>query len=394
MKLRWGYSLVLIPFLGQAITFNELTKRASEVSEGLIESNGRMNAIGFEKASALAGEPLSIETSARKIRADNTNDSGKEYGIMVDYAFKLPSFKSAKANEFDVQKKETEHEIAARKALIQVALKRGWLLYQLEYQRSLILSEKRDFSYKAYQIGEKRFKAGRLSQMELLRLENEYQSTLQELAAVSMEAEHAQHYLKGAVMSDQEVLVDDLNFAFISSVALEERLKNAPLLKSLDLRIDAYNAQIATLRHSTIESVSVGVGMTQEPTQNSLDVRLSIPLSISSKNENKIAALMSERSALVNLREVSRQKLELSVKGLFEHLRERQENINQLAENEKKYETLFTMAQKGYDGGVIGQFEYLASKNAYYEARLRTLQMKQNYIEEMSVIEEKIGEIW
>jgi outer membrane protein TolC len=337
---------------------------------------------------------LSIETSARKIRADNTNDSGKEYGIMVDYAFKLPSFKSAKANEFDVQKKETEHEIAARKALIQVALKRGWLLYQLEHQRSLILSEKRDFSYKAYQIGEKRFKAGRLSQMELLRLENEYQSTLQELAAVSMEAEHAQHYLKGAVMSDQEVLVDDLNVAFISSVAFEERLKNAPLLKSLDLRIDAYNAQIATLRHSLIESVSLGVGMTQEPTQNSLDVRLSIPLSISSKNENKIAALMSERSALVNLREVSRQKLELSVKGLFEHLREREESINKLTENEKKYETLFTMAQKGYDGGVIGQFEYLASKNAYYEARLRTLQMKQNYIEEMSVIEEKIGEIW
>lgn len=394
MKLRWRYSLLLLPFLGHAITFNEFTNRASEVSEQLIESNGRMNAIGFEKASALAGEPLSIETSARNIRADNTNDSGKEYGIMIDYAFKLPSFKSAKANEFDVQKKETEHEISTRKALIQVALKRGWLLYQLEHQRSLILSEKRDFSYKAYQIGEKKFKAGRLSQMELLRLENEYQSTLQELAAVSMEAEHAQHYLKGAVMSDQEVMVDDLNFAFISSSALEERLKNAPLLKSLDLRIDAYNAQIATLRHSLIESVSVGVGMTQEPTQNSLDVRLSIPLSISSKNENKIAALMSERSALVNLREVSRQKLELSVKGLFEHLREREENIKKLAENEKKYETLFTMAQKGYDGGVIGQFEYLASKNAYYEARLRTLQMKQNYIEEMSVIEEKIGEIW
>lgn len=394
MKLRWRYSLLLLPFVGHAITFNELTNRASEVSEELIESNGRMNAIGFEKASALAGEPLSIETSARNIRADNTNDSGKEYGIMLDYAFKLPSFKSAKANEFDVQKKETEHEIVARKALIQVALKRGWLLYQLEHQRSLILSEKRDFSYKAYQIGEKKFKAGRLSQMELLRLENEYQSTLQELAAVSMEAEHAQHYLKGAVMLDQEVMVDDLNFAFISSSALEERLKNAPLLKALDLRIDAYNAQIATQRHSLIESVSVGVGMTQEPTQNSLDVRLSIPLSISSKNENKIAALMSERSALVNLREVSRQKLELSVKGLFEHLREREENIKKLAENEKKYETLFTMAQKGYDGGVIGQFEYLASKNAYYEARLRTLQMKQNYIEEMSVIEEKIGGIW
>lgn len=394
MKLRWAYSFVFIPFLGHAISFNELTRRASDLSEQIIESNGRVNAIGFEKASALAGEPLNIETSVRKINANDTVDSGKEYGIMLDYAFKLPSFKAAKANEFELQKKETEYEMAARKGLMQVALKRGWLLYQLEHQRSVILSEKCDFSYKAYQIGEKKFKAGRLSQMELLRLENEYQSTLQELAAVSMEAEHAQHYLKEAVMSDQEVIVEDLDFAFISSEGLQERLKNAPLLKSLDIRIDTQNAQIATLRHSTIESVSVGVGMTREPTQNSLDARLSIPLTISGKNENKIAALMSERSALVTLREVSRQKLELSVRGLFEHLKEREENIKKLADNEKKYETLFTMAHKGYEGGVIGQFEYLASKNAYYDARLRTLQVKQNYIEEMSIIEEKTGGIW
>jgi len=394
MKRTWAYCLILIPFIGNAVNFNDFTKRAYDVSEQVIESNGRMNAIGFEKASALAGDPLNIETSARKIKADDSMDSGKEYGIMLDYAFKMPSFKAAQANEFELKKKETEHEIAAYKGLIQVALKRGWLLYQLEHERSVILSEKRDFSYKAYQVGEKKFKAGRLSQMEFLRLESEYQSTVQELASVMMEAEHAQHYLKEAVISDNEVIIDDLKFEFIEADSIDNRIKNTPILKSLDIRIDTLNAQIATLRHSAVEAVSVGIGMTQEPTQNSVDFRLTIPLAISSKNENKIAALMSERSALLSLREVSRQKLELSVQGLFDHLKERKENIKVLRENEKKYETLFAMAHKGYEGGVIGQFEYLASKNAYYDARLRTLQVKQEYIEEMSAIEEKLGGIW
>lgn len=394
MKRTWAYSLILIPFLGNAVSFNDFTKRAYDVSEQVIESNGRMNAIGFEKASALAGDPLSIETSTRKIKADDSMDSGKEYGIMLDYAFKMPSFKAAQANEFEVKKKETEHEIATHKGLIQVALKRGWLLYQLEHERSVILSEKRDFSYKAYQVGEKKFKAGRLSQMEFLRLESEYQSTVQDLASVMMEEEHAQHYLKEAVISDAEVVIDDLTFEFIEADSIHNRITNTPILKSLDIRIDTLNAQIATLRHSTVEAVSVGIGMTQEPTQNSVDFRLTIPLAISSKNENKIAALMNERSALIHLREVSRQKLELSVQGLFEHLKERKANINVLRENEKKYETLFTMAHKGYEGGVIGQFEYLASKNAYYDARLRTLQVKQEYIEEMSAMEEKLGGIW
>ena len=42
----------------------------------------------------------------------------------------------------------------------------------------------------------------------------------------------------------------------------------------------------------------------------------------------------------------------------------------------------------------MGQFEYLASKNVYYDARLRTLELKQSYIQEMAEIEEKIGRIW
>ncbi|MDD2829624.1 MAG: TolC family protein [Sulfuricurvum sp.] len=394
MKMSWGYSVILIPFLGYAISFNDLSEQAYTASGELIQSHGHLNAIGFEKASALAGEALSIETSGRKIHANTPADSGQQYGMMVDYTMKMPSLKSAQAYEFELQKKGTESEMSIQKGLIQVALKRFWLMYQLEQERNAVMSQKRDFSYKAYQIGEKKFKGGRLSQMELLRLESEYKNTLQEVALVMMEAEHAQHYLKESVMSQENVIVDDMNFEFIKTATLEERINNAPLLKSLNVRIEAIDAQISTLRHSTIESVSLGVGMTQEPTQNSLDFRLTVPLTLSSKNENKIAALMSERSALAHSQEVNKQKLHISVRGLVEHLQEREERIKVLSENEKSYETLFTIAQKGYEGGVIGQFEYLASKNAYYDARLRTLQVKQNYIEEMSAIEEKIGGIW
>lgn len=394
MKSYYIYSVIVIPFLGYAITFNNLSERAYNVSEEIIQSDGRIKTIGFEKASSNASEPLSIETSGRKINANDRADSGMEYGIMVDYALKMPSFRTAQAYEFEIQKKRTQYEMIAQKGAIQIALKRAWLMYQLERERSSILSQKRDFSHKAYQVGEKKFKAGRLSQMELLRLESEYKNTLQEVAAVMMEAEHAQRYLKESVMSQENVIVDDINFEFIKTAALEERINNAPLLKSLNVRIEAIDAQISTLRHSTIESVSLGVGMTQEPTQNSLDFRLTVPLALSSKNENKVAALMSERSALVHLREVSKQKLHISVRGLVEHLQEREERIKVLSENENSYETLFTIAQKGYEGGVIGQFEYLASKNAYYDVRLRTLQVKQNYIEEMSAIEEKLGGIW
>lgn len=394
MKQQWVYILTWIPLVGMGATFNEISERAYSVSEGIMQSQGHLNTIGFEKASFMAEEPIGIETSARKIRSDNHADSGIEYGVMVDYSMKTPSFRSAQSYEFELQKKRALSEIKSQKLAIQIGLKCDWLLYQLEQERSVILGEKRDFSYKAYLDGEKKLKAGRLSKLELLRLKSEYDITLQEVASTLMEAEHAQHRLKEVTMMKDEIVIDDINFTFIQSRDLEERLNEAPLIKSLMNRTEMIDAQIATLRHSTLESLSFGIGMTQEPTQNSIDFRFTVPLVLSSKNENKIAALMSERSALVHVRDLAKEKLHISVSGLMEHLSEREMMIKRLRENEKHYETLFNMVQKGYEGGVIGQFEYLASKNAYYDARMRTLEMKQNYIEEMTVIEEKIGRIW
>lgn len=397
MKITWAYSAILIPFVGYAISFNDLCERAYTVSEEIIQSNGRINAIGFEKASAMASEPLSIETSAKKVKGNgsiNSGNSGTEYGIMVDYLLKNPSLRSAQEHEFDLMKKGAQFDIAAQKGEIQIGLKRDWLLYELEQERNSIFIEKRDFSYKAYQAGEKKFQAGRLSRLELLRLESEYHSILQEVAASSMETEHSQHRLKVASMMMDEVRIEDMPFVYIDSSVLDTHLKDAPVLKSLKTRIEVLDASIGTLRHSTVKSVSVGLGMTQEPTQNSLDFRLTFPLALSSKNDDKVAALMSERSALLHLSETTKQKLQLSVNGMLEHLGEREKRIQILGENEKEYETLFAMAQKGYEGGKMGQFEYLAAKNAYYDARLRTLELKQSYIEEMSEIEKKIGRIW
>lgn len=397
MRAAWAYSAILIPFLGHAVSFNDLCERAYTFSGEVIQSNGRINTIGFEKASAMASEPLSVETSAKKVKGNgsiNSINSGTEYGVMVDYSLKNPSLRLAQEHEFELLKKGTKFEIAAKKGEIQIGLKRDWLLYGLVQERSSILIQKRDFSHKAYQAGEKKFKAGRLSQMELLRLEGEYRSTLQEVAASSMEAEHAQYRLKETAIMKEEVRIDDMPFVFIDSSMLDTHLKDAPQLKSLSTRIELLDTSISTVRHSTVKSVSVGLGITQESTQNSLDFRLTFPLALSGKNDNKIAALMSERSSLIHLREITKQKLQLSVDAMMEHLGEREERIKVLGENEKHYETIFTMAQKGYEGGVMGQFEYLASKNAYYDARLRTLELKESYIQETSEIEEKIGRIW
>lgn len=393
MNYRWGYSPLLIPFLGYAISFNDLSEQAYRVSEEIIQSQERLNTIGYEKNSFFSSEPINIETSARNIRADDRVGSGIEYGVMVDYRFKAPSLRTAQEHQFDLQKRGVVSEVEIQKSLLQIDLKHDWLLYRIEQERIGIVTEKRNFADKAYRDGELKFKAGRLSKMELLRLKSEYDSTLHEVSMAHMEAEHAQHRLKERVMSTNEVVIEDMNFSYIHPENLAEWINTSPSIISIDRAIEAIDAHISTLRNSKIESLSLGVGMTQEPTQNSVDLRVTFPLALSGKNENKMSALMSERSSMVHTRDVMREKLRITLSSLVEHLEERQNRIVTLSESEKHYESLFGMAKKGYEGGVVSQFEYLATKNDYFASRLRTLELKQSYIDEMRIIEQKLGRI-
>lgn len=391
----WMYGIMFIPLLGSAMSFQEASERAYGVSGEMIRLNGKIQANDFERASATAGEPLSLEGFTRRIRAEDPIGNGTEYGMMVGFTVKNPNVLAAQHHQYDVRSEVFAYESQQQRGRVQIALKKDWLLSQLSLERVNILAEKKTFSEEAYTISLKKFRAGRMSQMELLRQETEMENAAQEHALAAMEAEHAQLRLKEMTMMQDEVRIDDLSFAFIGAdKQSEERIKNAPNIAILRAREEELNAEIELLRRSRVDRVSMGVGMTQEPIQNSIDMRVIIPLVWSEKNEKKIAALMSERSALIRQRDAEAAKLRLWVYGALEHFAERQKRIDELRAAEKKYESLFHMAQKGFEGGVVSQFEYLATKNAFYEARLRSVALKNEYVEEMSAMEEKLGRIW
>lgn len=386
---------VFIPLLGCAMSFQELSERSYGASGELIRINGKMQSTGYERDSAMAAEPLSLEGSARRIRADEPAGSGTEYGMMVGFTMKTPGVKAAQHRQYDERSKTLQYELKQQQGLIQVTLKRDWLLYVLSTERVKILADKREVSEKAYAMGSKKYHAGRMSQMQLLRLETERKNAIQEYALADMEAEHAQLRLKESAMLQEEVVVDDLPFAFIKADEnVNARIDGAPAIAVFQGREEELNAEIELYRRSRVERVSMGIGMTQEPLQNSIDMKVMIPLVWNDKNEKKIAALMSERSALFAQRNAVLAKLRLATYGALEHLGEREKRIGELIEAEKNYEQLFRMADKGFEGGVVTQFEYLAAKNAFYDARLRSITLKCDYVDEMSAMEEKLGRIW
>ena len=45
------------------------------------------------------------------------------------------------------------------------------------------------------------------------------------------------------------------------------------------------------------------------------------------------------------------------------------------------------MTTKGYEGGAVSLFEYIAAKNAYFDATIKTISYKKEYIEEIAKLE-------
>lgn len=394
-KRSLAVAAILIPFLGHAMNFQEVSGYAYGVSGEMIDISGKTQAIGYERDSAMAGEPLSLEGSTRRIRAEDPNGNGMEYGMMVGLTMKTPGVKAAQYRQYDLRSKMLRSEQKRREGLIQVALKHDWLTFLLSVERVNILADKKEISEKAYAMGTKKFQAGRMSQMEVLRLETELKNAAQEYAVAAMESEHAQLRLKEATGLKEDVRVDDLAFSFIDADGhVEERIENSAAIDVLRVREEELNAEIELVRRSRVERVSMGLGMTQEPMQNSIDMKVAIPIVWSDKNEKKIAALMSERGAIVRQRDAALAKLRIWTYGSLEHLKERQQRIQELIGAEKNYETLFAMAHKGFEGGVVTQFEYLAAKNAFYDARLRSIVLKSEYVNEISAMEEKLGGVW
>jgi outer membrane protein TolC len=234
-----------------------------------------------------------------------------------------------------------------------------------------------------------------MSQMELSRLMSEWYNATSELAMGEMELEHAHHGLQEATMLQEEIVVDDLHFTFISDDnSTDDRINNAGILQALSSTINALDTQIKSAHYQGHESITMGAGATHEPTQNSIDFRISVPLAWGEKNDQKIAALMSEKSAMLHRRDVTSQKLRMNIHTLLEHLETREKRFNEAIVAQKHQKILMEMAQKGYEGGVVSQYEYLATKNSYYDGRLHTIELKREYIQEMSAMEEKLGRIW
>jgi outer membrane protein TolC len=379
--------------LMHAITFNQLCEHAYNASDELIQTQGNIDASGHLKSSALATNPLALHIASSAVQGADSADSGWQYGAMVNYSLKKSASSDTTALLYDSDKQLLTQEALLIRQNLQISLKHDWFITLIEQERVAILQEAVNATQKSYEIGRQKVDAGRMSRMELQRLAVEKENALQALYVGKMEEDHIQEILKETTMIDEKIVVDDKPFAFVTTTSIsQEQIKNSAHLQKIQSRITSLDLQAKSSHYDGNDAYTIGLGATHEPTQDSLDVALTIPLIFGEKNEKKAAALMTQKSSLVHASVMTAKKLQIHLNVLLEHLHFKEKRYNDALNAQETKKSLLTMSQKGYEAGAVSQFEHIATQKEYFDSRLLCLELKRDYINELAQLEEKLGE--
>jgi outer membrane protein TolC len=312
---------------------------------------------------------------------------------MLRYSFKKTGASENTALLYDSEKQLYTQEAQQTRQKLQISLKHNWFINLIEQERVAILQEVVNATQKSYDIGRQKVDAGRMSRMELQRLAVEKENALQALYVGKMEEDHIQETLKETTMTTNTVVVDDKPFAFVTTTSItQEQVKNSIHLQKIQSRIASLDIQAKASQYDNNNVYTIGLGATHEPAQDSLDVALTIPLIFGEKNEKKAAALMTQKSSLIHASVMTAKKLQMHLNVLLDHLHFKEKRYNDALKTQETKKNLLNMSQKGYEAGVVSQFEHIATQKEYFESRLLCLELKRDYVNELAQLEEKLGE--
>ena len=377
-----------------AQTLDSFVNLAYNNSINKIELQEKTKVLEYQKESYLAPEPLIFESGLRKIKANDVINNGNEYSFMVATAFKNPAIKKSHIQEYISQTKLLELESNISRKLLAISIKNLYILATLDKKIAQIYQLKAETASKALEAAKAKKSMGRISAMEVSRFEIDYTVAQQEAAKAEHAYEEKQNTLRNLSLTNEDIVLDDLFFDYIHESSIEDALNDSVFFQLFDVKKDALSKQIQTLQHSRVETLNVGIGMTQEVTQHSVDLKLSLPLVWGDKNEKRIAALMTQQSSINQQKELYRKRVSHYIGQSLTHLNEIHNMVQEAQKIETKNQILFEMTQKGYDGGVVSLFEYLDTKNRFYGASIETIKTQQMYEEELSKLEEETGRIW
>ncbi len=371
------------------ISYKEFINKVYENSKELIRQNAITKSLQNESYAANAWESPYVEISPSFGKNATTNKFEAQAQILLMITPKMPWVSSVIEDVYTTKINKNEKILQLQKNIIAIGAKRNYLTYLIYKEQEQIYKDKESLAKNALEIAQKRFDANRISKAELLRFKNDYSNALSTLKSHQILIKDTLDKLKILVGDDKFHGINDIKLVYIGNIDISNNIDNSIYNEILELDALDYEQSAKVVSRGIMDSMQIGAGYTTG--QNSIDVKLIIPLPFTSKSNYQQQALMELKSASIRENQITKMQIAQSAKSYKEQLIQQEEVIRLQSQNEENSKHLFDIMQKGFDAGVISVFEYLDIKNNYLNSRINTTQEKINYINTLSLLEENLG---
>lgn len=380
--------LCLLALDAKELSYEDFISKIQNNSKEIIMQEAMGKSLQAEGKANLAWDSPYMELSPSLVRDNGTRKYSFEAQALFMITPKMPWVSGVIEESYNIKSMKNDKTTQLQKNIIEIGAKRAYLEYIVYKEQLEILTNKADLSKNLYEIAKKRFDAHRISKIELLRFKSDYSTALNELKT--------QQKLVESRLRDLQILLDDKDFSGIVNfdfyfINNDFIIKDENLYSEiLGLEADDYEMSAKVISRSQMDSLSFGAGYTFGA--NSIDFKVIIPFPFTPKASYQQQALLELKSANLRAKEISKRKIKEMAQSYLKELEAQKELISLQKSNEEDNLTLFETMQKGYEAGRISVFEYLNTKNAYLDSRIKMTQEKLNYINLLSNLEENIGE--
>lgn len=382
------YILLAQFIFAHSITYEEFLSKIYQNSPQIIMSEAESKSLQSQREAMIAWDYPSVEISPSTYFRNKNNTQAQ---ILLMITPKMPWVRNAIKDSYAIKDLKNQNQLSLQKSLLSIGAKREYLQYLIALEQLEIYQTKQDLARQAYNTALKQFQALRISKAELLRFKNDKSNAISALHNHYIKLKEKLNTLRMISGDSEFETISNLGFYYVNDNINITKLANDSIYNEI-LKLDGedYGASAKVAQSSIMEGMQFGAGYTSG--QNSLDFKMIIPLPITPKASHEKQALLELQSANTHSLQISKQRIEQSAIFYKTQLQNIQNNINEQTNNQNDMEELFNIIQKGFSMGAISVFEYISTKNSYLDSKIKTTELKLDYISTLALLEESIGE--
>lgn len=393
----------------QTFSLSDFKKLLDKNSLQIIDNKANFESMLMQSKSELSYKAPYIETELNTTRHTNgtTTSASVEFSSFLIFTPRLPWVSKMLKESINLTSLQYAKTHSLLSNLNFIGAKRTYLTYMQVKQKYMYYLQRETNFLTLLQNANKRLEAGSISNKDYVSFQSAYFDSnlanikikneliqLQKTLFMSLGLSNQEYNISLDSTNDKnDITIVWLDFSYlnIDKKTLDDSLNNSLYNEIISLEASNYQSLAKYNARNLFDTLELGAGVNRNAIEYSPNLRVSIPLGITGKNQKLKAKYMALYSGALAKNEITKKNILIKAKAYLKELEMKEKYMKIAQENIQSKKELARLSKLAYEAQQITLFEYISAENAFADSQISFIDSKIEYINILSNLEETIG---